>query len=471
MKNIQIRSSFREADKKSKGNKFEVVLIEEGLGNFQSAFYYTKECLQEAASLFEGKKCLADHPTTTEEQTRPERSVRDILGYYEDVTYVEVDGRGMLEANLCVEPVEWALSLLTNSLEYAKKYKDKDFVGLSINANGEAQSADLDEFMKTFDIPESAIPKLLEAKQMGVSQIQVVHSLKDAISCDLVTEAGAGGKILSMIESKRGKAMKLKTKEAGKVPASPGKTGPLPVKGQEEGSAMAPGKDGEGHQDAEQDKELFAKMIKQYLGDDAEADEESMKMAQHAYEAHKEDGMEHEAAYEAAGKHLKMAMAIGKKMSKGEETEEAGDADKKPPVEKEESEAEEADEAKAEADESEMKQKKKESAHVGCRGCIEKAAQLSKLKESLRTNELNQYLEKKCVESKLPVKVTKEARAILGTPKSKEQIDTVLGTFKRVHSLALEEAGSDNWFVPEKTPFMESDKKDEKVSFADCMSS
>lgn len=490
-KTMEIRSRFREADNLTQGNKFEVILIQEGLGNFKSAFYYTKGCLQSSATIFEGKKCYADHPSAIDEQARPERSTRDILGYFEGVQYAEAaDGRGMIKGNLCLEATvssEWARSLLTNSLEYAKKYTDKDFVGLSINANGEAEPTGLDEFMKSSQIPESAIPKLLEAKQMGVEQIQVVKSLKDAVSCDLVTEAGAGGKILSMIESQKGKAMgKLKeTKEAG-VPSSPGKTGPLPVKGQEgdDGAPAAAGaKDGSGHADADQDKALFAKMIKQYLGDDQEPTEESMKMAKHAYQAHKENGMEDEAAYEAAGNHLKMAMAIGKKMSQDEsEAHEAGDADgddsgapdaktpppaagKKPPMKSD-------DECKASEDESESEsESKKESNQKICKGCIEKSAQLSKLKESMRTIELNQYLEKKCVESKLPVKITKEARTVLGVPKNKEHIDQVLETFKRVHKSALEDAGNDSWFMPEKTQFVESDSKGKLGSFADCANS
>lgn len=465
-KTMEIRSRFREAVAPSGGNKFKVVLIQEGLGNFKSAFYYTKECLQASAALFEGKKCYADHPSLIEEQTRPERSTRDILGYFEGVAYAEdSQGRGMLEANLCLdqtEAIDWARSLLTNSLEYSKKYQDKDFVGLSINASGEADPADIDDFIKSSNVPEAAIPKLLEAKEQGIDQVQVVKALKDAVSCDLVTEAGAGGKILSMIESQKGKSMKKKVNEnemkhAGPpIPKDAGKGGPLPVK-DHEADPMPPAKDGDGHDDADQDKALFAKMIKQYLGDDHEGDEEVMKMAKHAYQAHREDGMEHEAAYEAAGKHLKMAMNIGKKMAQDGEAHEA-----------KEDEAMKQDESKMKQEEAKEEEAKKESAASHCRNCITLAAQLSKAKESIRTIELNQYLEKKCQESKLPVKVTKEARTVLGTPKSKEHIDTVLDTFKRVHQSALEDAGSDSWFLPEKQPLVESASKSKIGSFSDC---
>ena len=69
------------------------------------------------------------------------------------------------------------------------------------------------------------------------------------------------------------------------------------------------------HADADQDKALFAQMIKQYMGDDADdQDPDSHEFAKQSYQAHREMGMEHEIAVEAAGNHMKMAMNIGKKM-------------------------------------------------------------------------------------------------------------------------------------------------------------
>ena len=44
------------------------------------------------------------------------------------------------------------------------------------------------------------LAKLAEAKENGIESVKVVRKIKSAVSCDLVTEAGAGGKILNFIE-------------------------------------------------------------------------------------------------------------------------------------------------------------------------------------------------------------------------------------------------------------------------------
>jgi hypothetical protein len=67
------------------GARFRVALIQEGLGNLRDGFYYTKQALESAVPAFEGKKAYADHPSRSEESDRPERSVRDIVGHYENL--------------------------------------------------------------------------------------------------------------------------------------------------------------------------------------------------------------------------------------------------------------------------------------------------------------------------------------------------------------------------------------------------
>lgn len=202
-------NKMREADRDNlgevdEGHKlFEVQLIEEGLGNFNDAYYYHREALESAVPLFTGLKIYADHPSILEEETRPERSVRDILGHFENLS---VSGDKEEQAKLVgkvdvLSSEKWAIARMQRAIENAKKFPDKDFVGLSINAAGDAEETPIDEVISW--APASARPKLIEAKANGIDSVKVVRNLKSAISCDFVTEAGAGGKILNFIEGSK----------------------------------------------------------------------------------------------------------------------------------------------------------------------------------------------------------------------------------------------------------------------------
>lgn len=178
------------------GGEYPVALITEGLGNMHDAFYYTKDALQSAVAIFEGLKSYADHPTLVEEDIRPERSTRDIIGHFEDLSIAENDqGCAELRADICVlSDKDWVTALIERAIENAEKFPGKPFVGLSINANGQAEPTPIDDVIKT--APPGAIPKLKEAKEQGIETVRVVTKFDSAVSCDLVTEAGAGGKFL-----------------------------------------------------------------------------------------------------------------------------------------------------------------------------------------------------------------------------------------------------------------------------------
>lgn len=190
-------------------HRFKVVLIKEGIGNFRDRFFYSKQALKTAAerNLFNGVQAFADHPSELEEEIRPERSTKDIIGYYENVKYEESDdGQGMLVADLSVSTTisqDWVLALLTNSVDYSTKFKERDLVGLSINASGPAESINLQEFLSQEKFAEPILIKLIEAQGQGISEINLVNELTEVISVDLVTKAGAGGRIQRMVE--RGK--------------------------------------------------------------------------------------------------------------------------------------------------------------------------------------------------------------------------------------------------------------------------
>jgi hypothetical protein len=199
---MKVRSSnIREAAKVAGGpNKFDVVLIQEGLGNFGDAFYYSREAIESAVNIFNGVKSYANHPSASEDEDRPERSVRDIFGHFENLRVQEGEGEiGEVAATLDTVPsAQWARDLMIRAIENSKKFPDTPFIGLSINANGDSEECNIDDVISK--APAGAKPKLLEAKENGIETVRVVHSFTSATSCDLVTEAGAGGKIINIIE-------------------------------------------------------------------------------------------------------------------------------------------------------------------------------------------------------------------------------------------------------------------------------
>lgn len=181
--------------------RFKVILLQEGLGNMRDAYYYSKEALESSISVFTGSKIYADHPSSLEEETRPERSVRDVLGHFENIQVEESDGRSILTGEVCIladKPFEWARGLMRHAIEHSKKFPEKNFIGLSINASGDAEELPMEEALKI--APEGAKAKLIDAQSQGITTVKIVSKINSAVSCDLVTEAGAGGMFLSVIK-------------------------------------------------------------------------------------------------------------------------------------------------------------------------------------------------------------------------------------------------------------------------------
>lgn len=151
----------------SKG-RFRVLLIKAGWG---SSGYYGPEVLKRDAPKIwpAGTQGYIDHPTVTESVEKPERSVRDWAS--ETLTDpVWDDAEGGMVAEVQVFP-QWRGLL---NPEFAKK------VGLSIRAYGLAEHG--------------------EAEGRAGS---IITELTEGISVDWVTKAGAGGKVLELIESAR----------------------------------------------------------------------------------------------------------------------------------------------------------------------------------------------------------------------------------------------------------------------------
>lgn len=434
------------------GTVFKVVLLQEGMGNFADRFYYTRKALESALPVFEGKKIYANHPSMIEEQARPERDVRDILGHFEGLHIEETDdGRSQLVANLTIlqdQPFEWARALMRHSVDYAKKYPDKEFVGLSINASGDATEMPLSSLMETEQIPPSAVVKLQKAQSEGIENARVVNVIESAVSCDLVTEAGAGGKILQLLEEEK----TMKTKK-NKEAAAKGKDAEKKLNLREDGAGDGGSDDGgdAGHADAAQDKELIKSMLKKHLGLD-DASPEEMEMYQSAHEAFSEMGMEDEKAHEAAANAMKLHKHMAAKGAKDQPApDKDGDGDG-------DGGQQEGETQMTQQESNRVEKLEKELARL--------SGVVAKYQERDAQSEVAAHVEKVCADSKLPMSATKQFKKLVEGKKSIKQVDELFQVFKEGHSVAGGEASDVIFGIEKQAGGVEGGKA---VSFADCV--
>lgn len=526
--------SFREAQAadagKSGKTKYRVILLEEGLGNFGACCYYSRPALESAIQIFDGKKIYADHPSEGEFESRPERSVRDILGHFEDLKLEETKaGRAQLTGDVVVmggESYRWARELMEHAVEYAKKFPDKEFVGLSINAKGESDDMPIQAAIKR-GVPDEAMPKLQEAINQGIDSVVYVHSFTSAISCDLVTEAGAGGKILSLIEGAKKMEKENDSQEGG--PGSGRKPGggsgggvsdpkhasgrfrrDIGLSGQKLPSARTPegralrraaaqarantsavkrsnhsdaikagqarrnaqdtwsnhikslqqakknarkglesnqseeemkkqesaneGIDQSGHDDAAQDMELFRQMLAKHKADgDEDFTDEECAIAKEAYEAHKEMGLEAEAAESEAVKYLKATKHMASKRDAQEAAAEDTSAgsedgaddkedDKEKPAQEAMTESATGKKKSTASEETELEKIRAEN--------IRLTGELAAFKESDKKKSVSSHIEKLCKESKMTQTVTASFKKLVEKSKSVEEVDKAWGIFQ-----------------------------------------
>lgn len=425
-------TNFRETSARDNGigaTRYRVILIKEGLGNLRDAFYYGRESLETAVQVFEGKKCYANHPTQVEEQIRPERDVKEIIGHFENVALEEDDeGQSMLMADCCLMPdkqYEWARGLFRETVEYSKKYPDKDLVGLSINASGDAKEVKLVEFIKEASVPKAVLLKLQKAMEEGVETIRIVSKITEAMSCDLVTEAGAGGKIVKMLEKE--KSMKMKQAEEKKE--------------------AAPAQNDPGHDDAAKDKDLIKQMLKKHLGDEEPGDA-VVQSAHEAYQAAMKSGMEAEEAGDMVGKAMKCAKIMQACKPAEAKPEEAKDEEPK-----EDSKMDAKGLVVTEGEE-----------HKEATSLLKLKGEIAALKESINKREVLDYVETKLSSSGVARSHTKTIRESLDACRSKAEVDQKIKMFLEGYK-AGGEAGQGGLIVGhEKTGSVEAG-----VSFADCV--
>lgn len=175
-------SSMREAQILDETKReIRVVIISEGKGNQRDKHYYTPEAIQSGIAAFEGAQCYADHPSRSQEADQPERKVEELVGYFKEAKVENIGGLSSLTAILKImdgDDYAWAWQLAKTSIDYSKMYENKDFVGISINADGKTYEQELDGETWNF-----------------------VKEFTDTFSADIVTKPARGGKFLQMMES------------------------------------------------------------------------------------------------------------------------------------------------------------------------------------------------------------------------------------------------------------------------------
>jgi len=167
---VRIVASLREAVMDRERRAVEVVCIRAGLS--KNGNYYAPAVVRAMAPLFEGARAFADHPAPGE---RPERSIRDIVGYYKDP---RVDDEGTLRAMLKVaRGAEWLWDLVREAVEEGQP----DLIGLSIDADARVA------------------PGRVEGRAA-----RVVEAITRLNSCDVVTRASAGGRLERILQADAG---------------------------------------------------------------------------------------------------------------------------------------------------------------------------------------------------------------------------------------------------------------------------
>jgi hypothetical protein len=161
---------LREAPMSTDAHEVELRILQPGWS--ANGRYYSPDCIREAAPLFTGIKAYADHPTRAGDVDRPERSIRDIIGYYPRA-WVAEDGslRGVLR--VVGESISWLWPLIVETVT-----NSAELVQASINALGQVEPGEVDG-------------------RKG----NVVKRIVKATSTDVVTQAAAGGQFERLLAS------------------------------------------------------------------------------------------------------------------------------------------------------------------------------------------------------------------------------------------------------------------------------
>lgn len=184
-----------------------VIIITEGLGNLRDRNFYTDQAVKSCVEIFNGRQFYIDHPSAHEEDDRPERSIRDLAGYFFDTSLGSVrDPDTGEELSACFASLrfdesasgQFALDKVATALEYQQRFPNsKDvYAGISINGGGVSHAGTI----------------------RGMS-VNVVTEIQEAFSADIVTKPARGGRFLSWVqEAARAAEWKRRTAHESRTP-------------------------------------------------------------------------------------------------------------------------------------------------------------------------------------------------------------------------------------------------------------
>jgi len=170
------------------GRSARVVIMSEGLGNLRDRNFYAREAVKSAAKVFNGKQFYVDHPSASDEENRPERSIRDLAGYFYECEIGEIEDPDTGEPlQACFaklkfadsEPGRLAFEQMKESLAYQRRFPgSKDvYAGISINGGGVSHPATV----------------------RGM-EVNMVTEIQEAFSADIVTKPARGGRFLALMQ-------------------------------------------------------------------------------------------------------------------------------------------------------------------------------------------------------------------------------------------------------------------------------
>jgi hypothetical protein len=451
---LEISGSAATPDQSSGLFRVPVVIISQGLGNLVDRNYYTEDAIKSGVAVYEGKKAYFDHPTPDQMEQQPGRSVLHTAGHYENCkAVVGPDGLWELRAEFVPEVSnQEAYGKIQHAIEYKKKYPDKNYIGISINGDGEGQELSYEEFLKKYKPLASEMEKI---SQVEGESINAITKLTDAVSADLVTEPGAKGRVLlesaKKLKNKRRYNMFIEAftkifrgleKKDDKLIAEAAKD-MLQAEGDDK-------KEGEAHESESLSKALLA-CKKESKKEDGESEEKyearmmkqamaSMKKSEKK-EAKKEDEDEKKEDGEKAEK---------KEAAKSEDKDEEKDKEKS---EKKEAKKEDGDKDHADADqdkalikkmmkdkekmEKEMEDLKKENEGLK-KESKKEAEESAKSKIQLIAKKREDFIDKVLAESGMRREVTKVIRPVLEKCKTEEEIKETAVKLAEAHSKAIE---------------------------------
>ena len=195
-------TALREARVDDQARTARVIVLSEGIGNLRDSNWYSPDAVATLVDGLAGVQVYLDHPSAQEEEDRPERSVRDLCGWYSDPQLGTTRDAETGESLACcyatlnfsdAPPGQLALDQVRAALRYQEQFPDSKsvYAGISINAGGMSEEA-----------------------TVGGRRVNAVSEIVDVFSADIVTKPARGGRFLALAESEWGTRRRRKRRES-----------------------------------------------------------------------------------------------------------------------------------------------------------------------------------------------------------------------------------------------------------------